>query len=132
DMYLATAERLAQMGFEQYEISNFAKVGYESRHNIKYWKLIPYLGIGKSAHSFWNGKRFYYDENFNIINDGAGGSEEERIMLGLRLKKGIKKALMQRDVTPYIQAGYMEEYGENISFTPKGFLVSNTIISDLI
>ena len=132
DMYLAAAERLAQMGFEQYEISNFAKEGYESRHNIKYWQLIPYLGIGKSAHSFWNGKRFYYDKDFHIVDDGAGGSKEERIMLGLRLKKGINKSLIKRDITPYIKAGYMEENGENLSFTPKGFLVSNTIISDLI
>ena len=132
DMYLTTVERLAQMGFEQYEISNFSKTGYESRHNIKYWQLIPYLGIGKSAHSFWNGKRFYYDKDFNIIDDGTGGSKEEQIMLGLRLKNGIKKSLIKRDLTPYIKAGYMEENSENISFTPKGFLVSNTIISDLI
>ena len=53
-------------------------------------------------------------------------------MLGLRLKKGINKSLIKRDITPYIKAGYMEENGENLSFTPKGFLVSNTIISDLI
>ena len=132
DMYLTAVERLAQMGFKQYEISNFAKTGYESKHNIKYWQLIPYLGIGKSAHSFWNGKRFYYDKDFNIIDDGTGGSKEEKIMLGLRLKNGIKKSLIKRDLTPYIKAGYMEENSENISFTPKGFLVSNTIIAELI
>ena len=53
-------------------------------------------------------------------------------MLGLRLKNGIKKSLIKRDLTPYIQAGFMEENRENISFTPKGYLVSNTIISELI
>lgn len=132
DMYLTAVKRLAQLGFQQYEISNFAKPGFESRHNIKYWRLVPYLGIGKSAHSFWNGRRFYYDEAFNIVDDGTGGSEEERIMLGLRLKKGIKKSLIKRDAAPYIRAGYMEESDENISFTPKGFLVSNTIIAELI
>lgn len=132
DMYLKTVERLAALGFEQYEISNFAKKGFESRHNIKYWELVPYLGIGASAHSFWNGRRFYYDKDFNIIDDGEGGGINEQIMLGLRLKKGIKKSLITRDFTPYIKAGFMEESGENISFTPKGFLVSNTIISKLI
>ncbi|MDE6658981.1 MAG: radical SAM family heme chaperone HemW, partial [Eubacterium sp.] len=102
DMYLKTVDALSDMGFHQYEVSNFAKPNFESRHNTKYWKLIPYLGIGKSAHSFWNGKRFYYDESFNIIDDGAGGSEEEQIMLGLRLSKGIKKSLIKKDCTPYI------------------------------
>ena len=130
-MYLKTVERLAALGFEQYEISNFAKSGFESRHNMKYWELAPYLGIGASAHSFWNGRRFYYDKDFNIIDDGEGGGIDEQIMLGLRLKKGIKKSLITRSLSPYIQAGFMEENGENISFTPKGFLVSNTIIADL-
>lgn len=132
DMYLKTIDTLSDMGFHQYEVSNFAKPNFKSRHNTKYWRLIPYLGIGKSAHSFWNGRRFYYDEGFNLVDDGAGGSEEEQIMLGLRLSKGIKKSLMKRDLTPYINAGYIKETGENISFTPKGFLVSNTIISELI
>lgn len=132
DMYLMTVEHLSQMGFNQYETSNFSKPGFESRHNMKYWQLIPYLGIGKSSHSFWNGRRFYYDKDFNLVNDGVGGSMEEQIMLGLRLKNGIKKSLIKRDLTPYIQAGFMEENRENISFTPKGYLVSNTIISELI
>lgn len=131
DMYLKTVEELSAMGFNQYEVSNFAKPNFESRHNTKYWKLIPYLGIGKSAHSFWNGRRFYYDDDFNTVDDGTGGSEEEQIMLGLRLTEGISKKLIKRDLTPYIKAGYMKENGENISFTPKGFLVSNTIISEL-
>ena len=132
NMYLKTIDTLNKIGLKQYEISNFAKLNFESRHNTKYWKLIPYLGIGKSAHSFWNGKRFYYDRNFEIIDDGTGGTEEEQIMLGLRLSQGIKKSLIKRDLTPYIKAGYMKENGENIAFTPKGFLVSNTIISELI
>lgn len=132
NMYLKTVGALSEMGFKQYEISNFAKRGFESRHNNKYWELTPYLGIGASAHSFWNGRRFYYDNDLNIIDDGEGGSDEERIMLGLRLKKGIKKDFIKADLTPYIKLGYMEEKGENIAFTPKGFLVSNTILSEII
>ena len=132
DMYLKVVSYLNSIGLKQYEISNFAKTGFESRHNTKYWTLDDYLGIGSSAHSFWHGKRFYYDKNFNIINDGNGGNLEEQIMLGLRLNKGISKKIVNKDYTPYIKAGLMDENDENIFLTPQGMLVSNTIISDLI
>ncbi len=131
-MYLKTVEHLEKIGIMQYEISNFAKPGFESRHNTKYWRLEPYLGIGKSAHSFWHGERFYYDSKWNIISDGSGGDDEEKIMLGLRMKSGIDEALIKTNTEPYISAGFMERSGGKIGFTPKGFLVSNTIISELI
>ncbi len=57
-MYLQTVERLGQLVFAQYEISNFARPGYASRHNLKYSLLEPYLVVGPSAHSLWNGRRF--------------------------------------------------------------------------
>lgn len=120
------------MGLMQYEISNFARPGFESRHNIKYWNLTEYLGIGKSAHSFWNGRRFYYDRDFNLVDDGAGGSDEERIMLGMRLARGVEKSLIKKDCSAYIRAGLLTENNSRIAFTPKGFLVSNTILADLI
>lgn len=132
DMYLKTIEELQKIGFQQYEISNFAKPGFASRHNTKYWTLDPYLGLGASAHSFWQGKRFYYDQNMNILQDGDGGSREERIMLGLRLTEGIDEELIQRDVTPYLRAGFMQKQNGKISLTPQGMLLSNTIISALI
>lgn len=99
---------------------------------MKYWDLTPYLGIGKTAHSFWNGRRFYYDKDFNIVDDGIGGNAEEQILLGLRLAKGIEKTLVKKDYTPYVKAGFMKENGSRLAFTPKGFLVSNTILSELI
>lgn len=132
DMYLKAVNSLNDMGLHQYEISNFSKTGFESRHNTKYWKLVPYLGIGASAHSFWNGRRFHYDKNFNIIDDGTGGTDEEKIMLGLRLKEGIDPSILNTDYKKYIDMGYMETANDRLSFTPKGFLVSNTILSDLI
>lgn len=132
ELYLKAVNRLEAMGLKQYEVSNFARAGFESRHNNKYWLLAPYLGLGATAHSFWNGRRFYYDEALSKIDDGEGGTREEKIMLGLRLKKGIKKSLISRDLTPYIKAGLMEENGEYIAFTPKGFLVSNSILAELI
>lgn len=132
EMYLKTVETLASFGIEQYEISNFAVPGFESRHNTKYWTLTPYLGIGKSAHSFWGGKRFFYDIEWNKIDDGTGGDKEEQIMLGLRLAKGIDKSLVDRDFAEFVKMGYVANLGERIALTPKGMLVSNTIINYII
>lgn len=132
EMYLKTVRTLNDLGLKQYEISNFAKSDCESRHNTKYWRLVPYLGIGKSAHSFWGGKRFYYDKDFNKIPDGDGGDEEERIMLGLRLTEGVDKSLIKKDITPYIKAGMMKISRNKVALTPKGMLVSNYIISEII
>lgn len=132
EMYLKTVNTLASFGIKQYEISNFAVQGFESRHNTKYWTLTPYLGIGKSAHSFWGGKRFFYDIEWNKIDDGTGGDKEEQIMLGLRLAKGIDKSLVDRDFAEFVKMGYVADLGERIALTPKGMLVSNTIINYII
>lgn len=132
EMYLKTVDTLASFGIKQYEISNFAVPGFESRHNTKYWTLTPYLGIGKSAHGFWGGKRFFYDREWNKIDDGTGGDKEEQIMLGLRLAKGIDKSLVDRDFAEFVKMGYVADLGERITLTPKGMLVSNTIINYII
>lgn len=132
EMYLKTVASLAALGFSQYEISNFAKPGFESRHNLKYWELAPYLGLGKTAHSLWHGRRFYYDRNFCKIDDGAGATDDERVMLGLRLAKGIDKSLIKKDCSQYIKSGFMLERGGKIALTPQGMLVSNVIIGELL
>lgn len=132
EMYLKTIKALGELGFNQYEISNFAKPNYESHHNNKYWELAPYLGIGKSAHSFWDGRRFYYDENMNIIDDGAGGDQNEKIMLGLRLTKGIEKSLIKNPYSHLIKMGLLRESENRLALTPQGMLVSNTVINELI
>ena len=72
DLYLQMCEDLEKGGIMQYEISNFAKSGFESRHNLKYWHCEEYLGLGPSAHSFIDGKRFYFDidcDDFIDIED---------------------------------------------------------------
>lgn len=130
-MYLKTVAALSSMGIKQYEISNFAVPGYESRHNTKYWRLVPYLGIGATAHSFWGGKRFYYDESLNLVQDGDGGDRQEAIMLGLRLCEGIEKSLIKKPYTALVNAGFLVETESRIALTPKGMLVSNTIINEL-
>ena len=132
EMYLKTCEAMEAAGLRQYEISNFARPGFESRHNMKYWRLIPYLGIGASAHSFWGGERFHYSGDMEIISDGSGGSYAERVMLGLRLCEGVETQLIKKDISPYVRGGFMRTDGARVSFTPRGFLVSNTILSELI
>ena len=131
-MYLQTVERLGQLGFAQYEISNFARPGYESRHNLKYWLLEPYLGLGPSAHSLWNGRRFYFDRDWIWQDEGPGGDREEQILLGLRLNRGITEDWLTRDPAPYIAGGFMRRANGRISLTPRGMLVSNTILAELL
>ncbi len=150
DLYLFAVDYLEQKGFNQYEISNFSKTGYESKHNLKYWNLEDYLGIGPAAHSFLNGKRFYYNRsiedfsNNKIIDDGTGGNESEYIMLQLRLTKGLnldkyKEAFGEypdKDffdkVKKYCNLGFMSYDNNTIKFTKNGFLLSNSILSELI
>ena len=151
DMYLHTVKRLAENGFLQYEISNFAKQGYESRHNMRYWLCDEYIGIGPSAHSFIGGKRYYYSRNFDAylkgedwIYDCDGGDEEEYIMLRLRLAKGLKmreyKEKFGKEIDEEIlkkaerfaMEGLVSVDEEGIRLTEKGFLLSNTIIGELI
>lgn len=131
-MYLQTVERLGQLGFAQYEISNFARPGYESRHNLKYWLLEPYLGLGPSAHSLWNGRRFYFDRDWIWQDEGPGGDREEQILLGLRLNRGIPADWLTRDPAPYIAGGFMRRANGRISLIPRGMLVSNTILAELL
>lgn len=151
EMYLHTVRRLSEAEFSQYEISNFAKEGFESRHNLHYWRDEEYLGVGPSAHSFLNGKRFYFERNFKsflsspfTIDDGEGGSEEEYIMLALRLSEGLSKERFKErfgrypDNIIFERAKELEKHGlvevteETVSLTPEGFLLSNTIIGKLL
>lgn len=150
EMYLKAVEMLDSLGYKQYEISNFAKQGYESRHNTNYWRCGEYIGIGPSAHSFFEGKRFFYSRNMDDFNnnklsfEGTGGDEEEFIMLSLRLKSGLNyyefeekfgytlPSYIIKKAKEYEKYGYTNVTDKSISFTPKGFLVSNSIISELI
>ena len=151
DLYLLAAEELKKAGFGQYEISNFSLEGYESRHNLKYWRCEEYFGIGAAAHSFVDGKRFYYERSIDdfisnkpAIPDGNGGDEEEFIMLALRLREGLMfekfaikfgKEIPQELIS---KAQKLESHGlvkvtdSCISLTVNGFLVSNSVIYELL
>ena len=150
DLYLFAVDYLESIGYRQYEISNVAFEGFESCHNSAYWQCREYIGIGPSAHSFFEGKRFFYGRSMqdfiaNILHDdGDGGSEEEYLMLALRLKSGLRfsdyRARFQKEVSPlllrkvnkYVGSGLMERDLQHFGLTARGFLVSNTIISDLL
>ncbi len=150
DLYLSAVSFLGDAGYYQYEISNFSEKGYESRHNLKYWHCEEYLGLGASAHSFFNGKRFYYERSIDDfikgispVNDGFGGDEEEYIMLALRLSEGLvfdkfKKRFGKAVPDSIIKkARELQKHGLvnaddcSISLTVNGFLVSNSIIFSL-
>ena len=151
DLYLQMCETLEKNGIMQYEISNFAKKGYESRHNLKYWHCEEYLGLGPSAHSFMDGKRFYFDRDFNAfvngnspIQDGNGGDFTEYAMLGLRLTEGLNEDkvfekfghLIPNEIYEkskiFIDNGYMTKTENGIALTRKGFLMSNSILAEIL
>lgn len=153
ELYLATIDRLSEKGYAQYEISNFAKNGAYSRHNLKYWNCDEYIGIGPSAHSFFKGKRFYYDRDINgficgmdTVLDCDGGDFEEYVMLRLRLCDGLRRDLVinrfknGNELYNHVlsrtgkaaSAGCLTANNEKIALTSKGFLISNSIICDLI
>lgn len=143
-IYLAMARMLERDGFEQYEISNFAKGGMKSLHNLKYWRREEYLGIGAAAHSFYKGKRFAVardlkgfiaaEHQTELITDDDPNELEERIMLGLRLTEGIPEELYSRvqGALPLIPKEYYRLENGRLSLTRSGFLVSNEIIATLL
>ena len=162
DMYLAAVEFLAQNGYAQYEISNFARPGYMCRHNLKYWNCEEYLGLGVAAHSFFMGSRFSFIRNLDRYlngleipssairltdqNDVVSPRERlgEYVMLRLRLTAGIDtrdfarrfgasfEQLYGPRLTPYVQHGYATFKDGVFALTPRGMFVSNYILSDIL
>ena len=150
DMYLAMCDRMEKNGYIQYEVSNFSKKGRESRHNLKYWHDEEYIGIGPSAHSFYNSRGYYYRRSMQdfyeikTIDDGTGGGRDEYIMLALRLSQGVifqkyRERFNEELPKEYIDrakslsgTGYLTADDNAIRLTKKGFLVSNAIISRIL
>ena len=158
DCYLWAAERLAQAGYEQYEISNFAKPGFTSRHNLKYWLTKPYMGFGPGAHSDFGGRRYSFQRDLDgyikgileggvIVDEDEAIPEKERfgeyLMLRLRTAQGIEEQeyhnAFSLDFEPLeLQLREFEARGlacrdeRRWRLTPRGFLVSNQIIGTLL
>ena len=150
DMYLYTVTALAQNGYEQYEISNFAKPGYESRHNLKYWRMQEYAGFGPGAHSDFGGVRYAYVRDLDAYingrlilseseSDATLTRDYEYVMLSLRTAEGIDRRYfettyrqrfqpMEELLAQYERAGLAARTEKGWRLTPRGFLVSNSII----
>ena len=154
ELYLFACEELERLGYRQYEISNFARDGHKSRHNLKYWNQEEYLGIGPSAHSFLGNRRFYFDRNFRDFlekpfeelerEEGLGGDWEEYAMLRLRLTEGLDlRALSERfpeapvssiksRAALYEKAGLTVVSENAVRLTPKGFLLSSPLTAEIL
>lgn len=152
--YLAMCERLRDKGYEHYEISNFAKPGCRSRHNMKYWDLSEYLGLGPGAHSFMNGRRFAFARDLKAYIGGEDIVQDEDevptfqrqgeyLMVRLRTADGVDFLDLEKryniDSTPYEEAfrglmgnGLVAHQGTRWYLTEKGFLVSNSIINIVV
>lgn len=159
DMYLAAVEILRKHGYRQYEISNFCKKGQVSRHNLKYWNGGEYLGFGPDASSDFGGRRFAIVRDLPAYIEGikTGGQvlrevqdvaprerAGEYLMMRLRTVSGLNPqeyekqyllpfAPLREYLLVYKDQGLAEEtYDGRWHLTPQGFLVSNSIISDLL
>ena len=159
DLYLWTVGRLQRAGFPQYEISNFAKEGFESRHNLRYWLTRPYIGFGPGAHSDFGGRRYSFTRDLDGYIDGVlkGGniidSEDlipqrerggEYLMLRLRTARGIEEweyrrtyfmdfAPLEARLKEFRDKGWAEQRADGRwRLTPEGYLLSNQLIGDLM
>ncbi len=155
EMYLQGIEFLEKMGYRQYEISNFAKEGFESRHNIKYWNCDPFLGFGPAAYSDFEGYRFGNSRNLEgylrgeeILEEREQISPRERkneyVMLRMRMRDGVLfdeyRKRFQDDfetdygkaLSAYITQGLVVRSKKGYAFSPKGMCVSNEILSEIL
>jgi len=142
--YETAVARLGRMGIQRYEISNFARPGFQSRHNLKYWKLEPYAGFGADAHSFDGRTRRANPETVadylapdrppaQIEPAGA----DERMFVGLRLMEGVRPTpaewhLYARAIRRFVDAGLLETDGLTLRLTARGVLLSNEVFQEFV
>lgn len=159
EMYYSLIDLLAKNGIEQYEISNFSKPGYESKHNLAYWQADEYIGFGAAAHSFYKMRRLSNPEsvtkfcseieaaNSPIDSDKVISQREfisDKIVLNLRLNKGIDlkefkenfnfdiEENYQSTIEKFIKSGFLIQAGNRLKLTKKALFVSDSILSEFI
>lgn len=155
DMYLKAIEVLTLNGFEHYEISNFSKPDFQSRHNLNYWNNNSYYGFGLAAHGYNAGIRYSNHEGFELYLKNPVSHAyrhkvtfdeklEEEIFLGFRKTSGISVKKINdgyginfeqkygQTIEKYISSGHLEKNGNFYRLTTKGILVSNIILSDFL
>jgi len=145
--FLEADRRLTAAGFEHYEVSNYALPGARARHNASYWRRVPYLGVGPSAHSFdgarrsWNVGAYAAWSRALLAGEGAiegsetldaGNEEAERIYLGLRTVDGLEAApeWLAR-AKRWVAAGWARTEGTRLALTPTGWLRLDALAADL-
>ena len=157
-MYQMTAKILKEYGYEQYEISNYARSGFESRHNLGYWSHVPYLGAGLNASSYMDERRFEnpsdmkdyleitsFDEAYRQARPLSLHEQMEEFMfLGLRKTKGISKtefkerfgcsmaSVYELPLKEAMEQGFIKEQGDQIFLTRNGILVSNQVLCEFL
>ncbi len=155
EMYFSGSALLRESGYEHYEISNYAREGYRSRHNLKYWSCLPYLGFGPAAYSDFSDERFGNSRDLAAYNRGECIEEmreapdlQERIneylMLRLRLSDGVDRAdfaarfgcsldrELEKKLARYAEGGYAEPTRGGWRLTERGWYVSNTLLLELL
>lgn len=159
EMYHSGIDFLKSKGYKHYEISNFSKEGFECKHNLFYWKLKPYIGVGISAHSNIENKRFWNHDKFNRYFDELkeenlpiSGEEyidnkmeiAEYVIMGLRLIDGVNKSEFRKRfninlediygnvLSKYEKQGLILEDNSSYKFTRKGLDLSNIVYVDLL
>ena len=146
EMYYETKTFLASKGYERYEISNYAKPGYECRHNLSYWERVDYLGLGLGAASLLGNIRRsnqtelseYLKGNFSGESDELTecAAMEEYFFLGLRKMKGVDwtpyQAQYEKTVKKLLTEGLIEQNGDYIRLTELGIDVSNYVLSEFL
>jgi oxygen-independent coproporphyrinogen-3 oxidase len=149
ELYETAVAALAGMGVERYEISNFARPGFESLHNLKYWRLEPYAGFGADAHSFDGAVRRQNVESpgdyVSKMQSGASACsgetpanrDEERFFVGLRLTKGVlvqpeEWHKFERPIERFLADGLLARDRERLWLTDRGVLFSNEVFAEFI
>lgn len=158
--YLLAAQVLADAGYDHYEVSNFARPGFASRHNQAYWNGVPYLGLGNGAHSFHAGRRWWNERDWDAyaaaVTDGgegegsgqagaetlsAGQSRLEAVWLGLRTAKGLElgalagtdagRSASQRVAQRWEARGLAVATSHRVRLTPQGWLLLDALAVEL-
>jgi oxygen-independent coproporphyrinogen-3 oxidase len=159
DLFLEAEDAFAEAGLEAYEISNFARTGFESRHNLKYWDDGPFHAFGMSAHGFDEGVRYWNEATFGSYcaaietrGEARAGERsltarervEEAVMTGLRVRRGIDRAAFRArhavDVierfgpalAPSVAAGLLSVDASNVRLTRRGVLMSSEVLSAVV
>lgn len=143
-MYHEALELMKRAGYHQYEISSCARKGYECRHNIKYWTLADYIGIGDSASSYIDGKRITNEPFYEYHENTKEDDMSEYVFTGLRMNRGVSYrnfrerfglnmwdafAEAGEEIAAFVSEGYAVDDGESLRLTAKGFDISNKIMA---